>query len=123
MDFLAPYDSQNEDISNWMTSHWARIEEAFDAVASIYAEKAARRVDRIRRVVAEADPDWAAEGTLNQKAVRAVRSTSGVSCVLVGMRREKYVSDVLAELRCAIKQDGRLESWRKLTKELANTAL
>ena len=112
MDFLAPYGSQNEDLSNWMTSHRARIEEAFEAVTSIYAEKEARRVDRIRRVVAAPDPDWAAEGTLSQKAVRAVRSTPGVTCVLVGMRREEYVADVLAELRHPIKQKERLESWQ-----------
>jgi len=123
MNFLEPYGSQNEDISNWMTSHRARIEDAFDAVASIYAEKAARRVERIRREVAAADADWAAEGTLSQKAVRAVRSTPPVSCVLVGMRRAEYVSDVLVELSCPIKQDERLESWRKLSIELANIAL
>jgi aryl-alcohol dehydrogenase-like predicted oxidoreductase len=92
-------------------------------VASIYAEKAARRVDRIRRAVAAADADWAAEGTLSQKAVRAVRSSAAVSCVLVGMRRAEYVSDVLEELRCPIKQDERLESWRKLSLSLANTSL
>jgi aryl-alcohol dehydrogenase-like predicted oxidoreductase len=123
MDFLEPYGIQNEDISNWMMSHRARVQDAFDAVASIYAEKAARRVDRIRRVVAAADADWAAAGSLSHKALRAVRSTPAVSCVLVGMRRAEYVSDVLAELRCHIKQDERLESWRKLSLELANTAL
>jgi len=52
-----------------------------------------------------------------------MRSKPGVSCVLVGMRREEYVTDVLAELKHPIKQKGRLESWRKLTAELANTAL
>jgi aryl-alcohol dehydrogenase-like predicted oxidoreductase len=123
MDFMAPYGSQNEDISNWITSHQTRTEEAFDAVTSIYAEEAARRIDRIRRVMAAADPDWAAAGTLSQKAVRAVRSTHAVSCVLVGMRREEYVSDILAELRRPIKLAGRLESWQTLSKELANTAL
>ncbi len=123
MDFLEPYSSQNEDILNWMTSHRTRIEEAFDAVDSIYAEKAARRVDRIRHAAAAADPDWATGGTLSQKAMRAVRSTPGVTCVLVGMRREEYVADILAELRHPIKQDGRLESWRTLTADLANTAL
>jgi aryl-alcohol dehydrogenase-like predicted oxidoreductase len=123
MDFLEPYSSQNEDLSAWMTSHRARIQEAFDAVASIYVEKAARRVDRIRRVLAAADPDWATEGTLSQKALRSVRSTRGVSCVLVGMRREEYVADVLAELKRPIKQNGRLEAWQTLAAELANTAL
>ncbi len=123
MDFLEPYASQNEDLSNWMMSHQKRIEDAFDAVASIYAEKAARRVDRIQRLLAAVDMDWAAEGTLSQQALRAIRSTPAVSCVLVGMRRKEYVSDVLTELRRAVKQDRRLESWRKLTQELANTSL
>jgi aryl-alcohol dehydrogenase-like predicted oxidoreductase len=119
MDFLEPYANQNEDISNWITSHREKIEEAFEAVASIYAEEAAHQVDRIRRTMATADRDWAAEGTLSQKALRAIRSTPGVSCTLVGMRRAEYVSDVLAELRRPIKQDARFESWQKLTKELA----
>ena len=123
MDFLEPYGSQDEDLLNWMTSHRTRIEEAFDAVASIYAEKAARRVDRIRRVLAAADPDWAAEGTLSQKALRAVRSAPGVTCVLVGMRRQEYVADVSAELRIGIKEGRRLESWRTLTAELKNTTI
>ncbi|MGD8662761.1 MAG: aldo/keto reductase [Desulfobacterales bacterium] len=123
MNFLEPYGSQNENISNWMTSHRALIEDAFNAVSSIYAEKAARRVDRIRRLLAAADTAWAAEGTLSQKAVRAIRTTPAVSCVLVGMRRAEYVSDVLAELSCPVKPDGRLESWRKLTRSLADTAL
>ncbi|MBW2429114.1 MAG: aldo/keto reductase, partial [Deltaproteobacteria bacterium] len=107
MDFLAPYESRNEDISNWTTSHREKIEEAFEAVASIYAEEAAHQVDRIRRMVAGADREWASEGTLSQKALRAVRSTATVSCVLVGMRRQAYVSDVLAELRRPVKQQAR----------------
>ncbi|MBT8368836.1 MAG: aldo/keto reductase [Deltaproteobacteria bacterium] len=119
MDFLAPYENRNEDISNWTTSHREKIEEAFEAVASIYAEEAAHQVDRIRRTVAAADGEWASEGTLSQKALRAVRSTAAISCVLVGMRREAYVSDVLTELRRPVKQHARLEAWQKLTAELA----
>ena len=106
-------------LSNWMTSHRQKIEEAFEAVASVYAEEAARQVDRIRQTLAAADRDWAKEGTLSQKALRAVRATPGVSCTLIGMRRVEYVSDVLAELRRPIKQDARIESWHKLTAELA----
>ena len=119
MDFLAPYANQNEDVSNWLTSHREKIEEAFDAVASIYAEEAAHQADRIRRTVAGADREWASEGTLSQKALRAVRSTAAVSCVLVGMRREAYVSDVLTELRRPVQQRVRFEAWQKLATDLA----
>jgi hypothetical protein len=37
------------------------------------------------------------------------------------MRREAYVSDVIAELQRPVGQDPRLASWRKLTEELAKT--
>lgn len=120
MDFLEPYGRENADIAKWMESHRARIEEAFDAVASVYAEQAAHKVDRIRRAVAAVDEDWAAAGTLSQKALRALRSTSGISCVLVGMRREVYVSDVIAELQRPINQGAHFESWQDLSAELAN---
>jgi len=119
MDFLKPYAAQNADIAKWMSSHGAKIDEAFKAVASIYYEQAAHKAERIRRAVAAADGDWAAEGTLSQKALRALRSTPAVSSVLVGMRRTEYVSDVLAELQRPVQQDPRFESWQKLTAELA----
>ena len=119
MDFLEPHTNQNEDLSNWMSSHREKIKEAFEAVASIYAEEAMHEVDRIRRSLATADPQWAEEGTLSQKALRAIRSTAGVSCTLVGMRRETYVSDIIAELQRHIEQKARLDSWQKLTEELA----
>jgi len=70
-------------------------------------------------MVAAVDPIWAEDGTLSQKALRAIRTTAGVTCTLVGMRRTEYVSDVLAELRRPIKQDTPIESWRKLTAGLA----
>jgi len=90
-------------------------------VASLYAAEAALKVDWVRRAVAATDRDWASEGTISQKALRAVRSTAAVSCVLVGMRREAYVSDIIAELPRPVKQDPRFESWQKLTEELAKT--
>jgi aryl-alcohol dehydrogenase-like predicted oxidoreductase len=122
MDFLQPHANQNEDLSNWMSSHQKKIEDAFEAVASIYAEKAAHEVARIRRLLATADPQWAEEGTLSQKALRAIRSTQGVSCILVGMRREAYVSDVIAELHRQIEQKPRLDSWCRLNQELTKTS-
>ncbi|CAB1077235.1 hypothetical protein D1AOALGA4SA_5027 [Olavius algarvensis Delta 1 endosymbiont] len=121
LDFLAPHAKENKDLSNWLISHREKIDDAFEAVASIYAEEAAHRVDRIRHVVADADPDWAAEGTLSQKALRAVRTTLGVTCTLVGMRRAEYVSDVLAELSRPIEQETRLEAWENLTARLASS--
>jgi len=119
INFLEPYANENQDLSNWLTSHRKKIEAAFEAVSSIYAEEAAHRVDRIRRCVAEADRNWAKDGTLSQKALRAIRTTAGVTCTLVGMRRAEYVSDVLAELRRPVQQKRRHKSWQQLTAGMA----
>ena len=119
MDYLQPYANENSDIGNWMASHRKKIDAAFGAVASIYAAQAAHQVDRIRRTVAAVDREWAEDGTLSQKALRAIRTTPGVTCTLVGMRRAEHVSDVLDELRRSVNQAPRLESWQQLTAGLA----
>ncbi|CAB5099677.1 Aldo/keto reductase family protein [Olavius algarvensis associated proteobacterium Delta 3] len=116
-DFLKPHAEANENLAGWLTTHQEVMDEAFEAVGSIYAEATARQLNEIRYAVNSADPDWEKEGTLSQKAIRALRSTAGVSTVLVGMRRESYVEDVLAELRRPIKQEDRRESWKKLSRE------
>jgi aryl-alcohol dehydrogenase-like predicted oxidoreductase len=103
-----------------MVSHQEKINAAFSAVAAIYAEKAAHEVDRIRQVLAAADRDWAEDGTLSQKALRAVRSTSGVTCTLIGTRREEYVSDVLGELERPYTQSDRLDSWQAMSAGVEN---
>ena len=124
LDFLTPHAGENENLAQWLESHPVRLAEALEAVGSIYVEEAARALNHIVYALNEADSDWAQEGSLSQKAIRALRSTTGVSVVLVGMRREAYVEDVLAELHRPVEQTDRQDSWHKLTdeaKELFNS--
>jgi aryl-alcohol dehydrogenase-like predicted oxidoreductase len=81
-------------------------------------EEASRLLNRIRYAVNDADPEWEKEGTLSQKAIRALRSTAGVSVVLVGMRSEAYVEDVLIELKQPLAQENRWASWTILRQGL-----
>jgi aryl-alcohol dehydrogenase-like predicted oxidoreductase len=119
MDFLDQNASENQDVRQWMTSHKQALTDAFDAVASIYAEKAAKQIQRIRHRVDETDRDWAAAQTMSRKAIRAIRSTAGVTSVLVGMRREPYVEDVLEDLKMPVTQQDRTDSWKKLQQAAA----
>ncbi|MGD8764047.1 MAG: aldo/keto reductase [Desulfobacteraceae bacterium] len=118
-DFLAPYGKENEELARWLVDHAICLEAAFDAVGSIYMEEAARVLNRIRYAVNDADPQWEKQGTLSQKAIRALRSTAGVSVVLVGMRQSTYVENVLTELKQPIEQKDRQDSWAKLRQEIA----
>ncbi|UCG06970.1 MAG: aldo/keto reductase [Desulfobacterales bacterium] len=113
-DFLAPYAKENEELDQWLADHPICLEEAFEAVGSIYVEEAARVLKRIRYAVNGADPEWEQQGTLSQKAIRALRSTTGMSVILVGMRRRAYVEDVLTELKRPMEQKDRQGSWARL---------
>ena len=114
LDFLASHGKDHGKLDRWMVTHPVRLEEALDAVGSIYAEETARMLNRIRDAVDAADTDWERHGSLSQKAIRALRSTAGVSVVLVGMRKMPYVEDVLTEIQRIIEVKNRRESWIKL---------
>ena len=114
LDFLMPSGTDDEELARWLVDHPACLQEALDAVGSIYVEEADRVLKRIRYAVNDADPEWEKTGTLSQKAIRALRSTVGVSVVLVGMRREAYVEDVLTELKRPIKQKEHQAGWVRL---------
>ena len=68
----------------------------------------------MRSWISSVDSLWAEAKTLSRMAVRALRSTAGVTCVLVGMRQENYVEDILAELREHLEAGEREESWMTL---------
>ncbi len=68
----------------------------------------------LKNLVGEAEQDWAQGVSLSQVAVRALRSTAGVGCVLVGMREVSYVDDMLAELRRSCPITDRYDAWQRL---------
>ncbi len=118
LDFLAPHGEQHRELAGWLTDHPLRLKEALDAVGTIYVEEAVRKLSRVRYAVNDADSDWEKPGTLSQKAIRALRSTVGVTTVLVGMRRDAYVEDVLTELKQPLTQTDRQDSWTQLDEAL-----
>ena len=106
------------EINQWVTNHVDTVNRALDGVTSAYARPAAEKALKIKAAAQRVDPRWAGADTLSQTALRALRSTTGISCVLVGMRRPEYVEDVLAELARPVEKDGGDEAWRKVVREL-----
>jgi aryl-alcohol dehydrogenase-like predicted oxidoreductase len=120
MAFLQPHATGNPELLKWMSSHDSLLNEAFEAIGSFYAQMARRRATEFKRAMAGADSDWAAPGTLSQKAVRSLRTTRGISVVLVGMRHPDYVKDVLEELLRPFPVADRRKAWQDLkTKGIA----
>jgi aryl-alcohol dehydrogenase-like predicted oxidoreductase len=117
--FLEAQSVTEQPIKLWRSSYQNALEAALQAVGGAYAEAAIGEVARIKTLLKEADPDWAANATLSQLALRALRSTKGVSCVLVGMRRQEYVDDVISELHLPVSVQDRKQAWIRLQKSLS----
>ena len=81
---------------------------------NVYQGQAALSADAFRRQVAAIDPDWHDADTLSHLALRALRSTLGVTAVLVGMRHTDYVADIIQELHSACSPAGRQAAWDKV---------
>jgi hypothetical protein len=101
-------------LSDGIRDHRRKLDAALLAVDAVYLREHQQTVDAIRRAAARADSDWDRSTPTSRLALRALRSTAGVTTVLVGMRREEYVEDVLAEIREPVDLRRRTESWRRL---------
>ncbi|MCB2185770.1 MAG: aldo/keto reductase [Deltaproteobacteria bacterium] len=103
--------------ADWVSLHRARVERVLRALEALYLAMAAKESLEMKARARAVDPDWATAATLSQLAVRALRTTSGVTTVLVGMRRPPYVRDVLEELLRPGPVRPRAESWQALAQE------
>lgn len=112
--FLSERENLPAEAFSWLDEYVEAVNITLAAVGAYYEEISARRSQRIQAAAVAADADWQA-ATLSQTAVRALRSTAGVTAVLVGMRQQAYVQDVLAELARPVTVKERAASWQKMS--------
>jgi hypothetical protein len=105
-------------VREWLDRYVSLFNETTAAMGTIYQDGAATWAELTQHMVGEADSEWQAKG-LSGTAVRALRSTDGIACVLVGMRQKAYVDDVLAELSVPIMRRKRTKSWQELAQDVS----
>jgi hypothetical protein len=115
--FISEQGSLPAEADSWLDQYVEKVNEALAAISAFYQEETIKQAHYIHQAAVEADFDWQTD-KLSHTAVRALRSTSGITSVLVGMRQQTYVEDVLQELTKPIGVKNRDESWQKL---LANS--
>jgi aryl-alcohol dehydrogenase-like predicted oxidoreductase len=115
LEFLSQRTAEVEGLAEWVQQHGRLLDAVLNAVGSLYVGEAQQQIKAIRARVQAADADWAAAGALSRMALRAVRSTRGVSCTLVGMRRADYVKDVLKELGSPVQKKDRNAAWSRIS--------
>ncbi len=105
-------------MDGWIEAYIEATNYTFAAITAYYQEQALDEAEQLKETIKAMEPDWAAAATLSQLAIRALRTTQGVSSVLVGMRRLSYVEDVLSELRRPAPIAERTEAWLQLQNRL-----
>jgi aryl-alcohol dehydrogenase-like predicted oxidoreductase len=101
------------ELRNWLDHYVVLFNETIAAIGTIYQDSTATWAELTRQMVGQVDNEWQAKG-LSGTAIRALRSTEGITSVLVGMRQKAYIEDVLAELSLPITRQKRTPSWQKL---------
>lgn len=81
----------------------------------VYEGEVIRQVNEFKNKVAALDQSWESIPNLSQLSLRALRSTAGITAVLMGMRREMYVEDALQELRRACDVVDRKKTWQQIS--------
>ncbi|MCA9935145.1 MAG: aldo/keto reductase [Ardenticatenaceae bacterium] len=114
--FLANIENPPVNVDSWLEGYVNSLNTMLAAVTSYYQGDGHKLAQAIREKAVAADADWAA-GTLSQTAVRALRSTLGVTAVLIGMRQQAYVDDVLHDLRNPVTQQDRRAAWQEMAQK------
>ncbi|MDU2066822.1 MAG: aldo/keto reductase [Sporomusaceae bacterium] len=114
IDILLKSSALNQELTCWIDDYVAQLNPLFKNIAAYYRGREQQRVKLDKAALAAADPDWSEAASLSQLALRTIRSTLGVTSVLVGMRQSTYVEDVLEDLKKPVAVAPREVSWQKL---------
>jgi len=88
------------------------LSRAMDSITDYYHTKSQEESDGIHKKLNKFLPDMVKECTLSQKAVWMLSSLPGVNTVLVGMRQENYVQDIIEMLNIPLSSGGE-KLWDK----------
>ena len=113
LQFLAQQEEMPPAYDEWQANYVEAVNNALAAISAIYQKQAAEEGQRLLAEVGKINAEWVAQ-TLSQTAVRALRSTSAVSSVLVGMRRKAYVDDMLADLVHPLSIQNQDDAWKQI---------
>lgn len=85
---------QNEDTLEFLKKLLNNIYIMLNLVSNHYKMKASKRSSFINKCINDLTDENFHKLTLSQKAIALINSIDGVSCVLVGARKDKYVDDI-----------------------------
>jgi aryl-alcohol dehydrogenase-like predicted oxidoreductase len=112
-DLLQKTASSDPNIFKSLQDYAESIDIVMEHITNFYLTKANQRSLSIHKALEEILPSQYHDLSLSQKSVLMLRSVDGISSVLIGMRSDEYVDDVMYGLQ-ARKIDGVEKVWENL---------
>lgn len=97
----------------WIDAFRQKASAAFKAITHYYATKSQPRLEHIKNKAVEMLGSDFSSMSISQLAFNAPRATEGVSCTLIGARREHYVREIIDCLQMSLPTLER-EHWEQL---------
>ncbi|HET6402410.1 MAG TPA: aldo/keto reductase [Candidatus Kapabacteria bacterium] len=110
---LRPISQEVPAVLTFLTTYAESVDEAFEHLSNYYLNRGHTRALKIHQALDALIGKGYSELSLSQKAVLLIRSLPQVASVLVGMRSEEYVEDVVYGLQ-AQPVPGAAEIWERL---------
>ena len=104
-----------EEITTWIENYLSEINNTIKTVSNYLIGYASHRSTIVKGIVKSKFSEFETTETLSQIAIRALRNTPGVDCILVGAREESYVNDILIEMKEEAKKTFLDEKWIQIT--------
>ncbi|HRE40195.1 MAG TPA: aldo/keto reductase [Ignavibacteria bacterium] len=98
IDYLIEYFElhfQNEDTLNYLKKFLNELYLMLNLISNHYKMKASKRTNFFNAKLNELTGDSIKDLTLSQKALLLLNSIDGISTILVGARRERYIDDII----------------------------
>jgi aryl-alcohol dehydrogenase-like predicted oxidoreductase len=112
-DILRPVAKENKPVFDFLSTYAESADEVMEHINNFYLSQANERALKIHKALDELLPVDYKGLSLSQKAVLLIRSIPGVSSVLVGMRSEEYVDDVVYGLQAKPIEDAE-KVWQRM---------
>lgn len=112
-DLLQDTMKANPEVFDALQDYAEAIDVAMEHITNFYMAKAHDRSAAIHQALGEILPTGYNELSLSQKSILMLRSVKSISSVLVGMRSDDYVDDVIFGLQ-AKNIEGAEEMWQRL---------
>ncbi|MGG4441963.1 aldo/keto reductase [Brevibacillus fortis] len=108
----------DDQTQQWLDTYKVTLMDTAEALQSYYVPKDYQRSLDISKELTRVKPHLMTTDNLSQAAIRTMRATPEVHSVLVGMRREHYVDDVLMELKRPLDTIMQEEDWHAMSQTL-----